>query len=74
MNTREKILSDMANLATNALGAASDLQGEFKQNLNGWLDRLLAERDLVTREEYDVLLEIVRKMKEDIDKLKKNAK
>ena len=76
-----KIFDDLSKLATNAMGVAKGARDEAKQSMDGWVDRFLAERDLVTREEYDALKLMVEKLqkevksaKSEITKLKKAAK
>ncbi len=54
MQSENKILDDISKMATNALGAVHSMKGEAEQNFRSWLDRQLAQMDLVSREEFEV--------------------
>ena len=58
MQTRSKILDDMAQLFTNALGVAQGARTEAETAMRGFLDRWIAERGLVTHEEFEALREM----------------
>lgn len=80
MDTTQKIFDDLSKLATNAMGVAKSATDEAKHSMNGWIDRFLAERDLVNREEHEALKTMVEKLqkelksaKSEITKLKKAA-
>ncbi|MCB1410990.1 MAG: accessory factor UbiK family protein, partial [Rhodobacteraceae bacterium] len=50
MQTRNKVLDDVAQLMQNALGVAQGAKSEAETALKGLVDRWLADRNLVTRE------------------------
>ncbi|MEM7320578.1 MAG: accessory factor UbiK family protein, partial [Pseudomonadota bacterium] len=52
MQTRNKILDDISQLMTNAMGVAQGAKDEAETAMNSMIDRWLADRDLVTREEF----------------------
>ena len=58
MQTRAKILDDISQLMTNAMGVAQGAKDEAQTAFNGWIDRWLAERDFVTREEFEAVREM----------------
>ena len=58
MQTRSKILDDISQLMTNAMGVAQGAKDEAQTAFNGWIDRWLAERDFVTREEFEAVREM----------------
>ena len=53
MQTRSKIFDDISQLMTNAMGVAPGAKGEAETAMSNMIDRWLAERDFVTREEFD---------------------
>ena len=55
MQTRNKILDDVSQLFTNAVGVAQGAKEEAETAMKGWMDRWLADRNLVTREEFDAV-------------------
>lgn len=65
MQTKNKMLDDLAKLITNAAGVAQGAKEEADTALKGMLDRWLSERDLVTREEFDAVKAIAVKAREE---------
>ena len=55
MQTRNPLLDDFADLMTDAFGAAQAMGEEARSVFRARADRLVAEMDLVTREEFDVV-------------------
>ena len=55
MQTRNKIFDDLSELMTNALGVAQGAKDEADTAVRGVIDRWLADKDLVSREELEVL-------------------
>ena len=51
MQTRNKIMDDISQLMTNAMGVAQGAKEEAETAMKSMMDRWLADRDLVTREE-----------------------
>ena len=70
MQNNSKIFDDLSQLATNAMGVAKGAADEAQTAMNSWVDRFLAERDLVTREEFDALKTMVEKQRKEITALK----
>lgn len=70
MQSNNKIFDDLSQLATNAMGVAKGAADEAQTAMNSWVDRWLAERDLVTREEFDALKAMVEKQRKEIATLK----
>lgn len=54
MQTQNKLIDDLARVATSALGVATGLRHEAEAQLRRQFERILADMDLVTREEYEV--------------------
>ena len=70
MQSRSKIFDDMSQLMTNAMGVAQGARQEAQTAMNGMIDRWLAERDLVTREEFDAVRAMAQKAREENEALK----
>jgi BMFP domain-containing protein YqiC len=69
MQTRNKIFEDLSQLMTNAMGVAQGAKTEAETAMKGWIDRWLAERNLVTREEFDAVRAMAQKAREENDAL-----
>ena len=65
MQTRNKILDDVSQLMTNAMGVAQGAKDEAENAVKSLLDRWLAERDFVTREEFDAVRAMAQKAREE---------
>ena len=50
MQTRNKILDDISQLMTNAMGVAQGAKDEASNAMSSMMDRWLTDRDFVTRE------------------------
>ncbi len=70
MQSRNKILDDVSQLMTNAMGVAQGAREEAENALKSILDRWLADRDLVTREEFDAARAMAQKAREENDALR----
>ena len=70
MQTRNKILDDISHLMTNAMGVAQGAKGEAETAMNSWIERWLADRDFVTREEFDAVRAMAQKAREENEALK----
>ena len=71
MQTRNKILDDISQLMTNAMGVAQGAKEEADTALKGLVDRWLADRDFVTRDEFDAARAMAQKAREENEELKK---
>lgn len=70
MQTRNKIFDDISQLMTNAMGVAQGAKDEAETAMNGMVDRFLADRDFVTREEFDAVRAMAQKAREENEALK----
>ncbi len=70
MQGPNKFLDDMSKLMTNAMGVAQGAKTEAETAMKGWIDRWLAERDFVTREEFDAVRAMAQKAREENEALK----
>lgn len=65
MQTRNKIMDDISQLMTNAMGVAQGAREEAETAMKSMMDRWLADRDLVTREEFDAVRAMAQKAREE---------
>lgn len=70
MQTRNKVLDDISQLMTNAMGMAQGAKTEAETALKSMMDRWLADRDFVTREEFDAVRAMAQKAREENEALK----
>ena len=70
MQTRNKVFDDLSQLMTNAMGVAQGAKSEAETAMKSLLDRWLADRDFVTREEFDAVRAMAQKAREENDVLK----
>lgn len=70
MQTRNKILDDLSQLMTNAMGVAQGARTEAETAMKSLIDRWLADRDFVTREEFDAVRAMAQKAREENETLK----
>lgn len=55
MQTRNRLLDDLARVAAGALGVAAGVRDEAEALLRQRFERMLTNMDLVTREEFEVV-------------------
>jgi BMFP domain-containing protein YqiC len=65
MQPGNKIFDDMSKLMSNAMGVAQGAKTEAETAMKGWIDRWMAERDFVTREEFDAVKAMAVKAREE---------
>ncbi|MBR9842465.1 MAG: accessory factor UbiK family protein [Rhodobacteraceae bacterium] len=70
MQTRNKIMDDISQLMTNAMGVAQGAKDEAETAMKSIMDRWLADRDFVTREEFDAVRAMAQKAREENEALK----
>lgn len=69
MQGRNRIFDDMSQLMTNAMGVAQGAKTEAETAVKGWIDRWMADRDFVTREEFDAVRAMAVKAREENEAL-----
>ena len=88
MQSDNKLLSDLARLGQSAAGTIHGVKSEVEGQFKSRMQNILADMDLVTREEYEVvremavaarqenaeLVERLDKLQQEISKLKKKKK
>lgn len=65
MQTRNKFFDDMSQLMTNAMGVAQGAKTEAETAFKSFVDRWMADRDFVTREEFDAVKAMAQKAREE---------
>ena len=70
MQTRNKVLDDLSQLMTNAMGVAQGAKDEAETAMKSVFDRYLADRNLVTREEFEAVRAMAQKAREENEALK----
>ena len=70
MQTRNKVFEDISQLMTNAMGVAQGAREEAETAMKSMIDRWLADRDFVTREEFDAVRAMAQKAREENEALK----
>lgn len=70
MTNNNKIFDDISQLMTNAMGMAQGAKDEAETAMKSMIDRWLADRDFVTREEFDAVRLMAQKAREENEALK----
>ena len=74
MQTRNKMMDDISQLMTNAMGVAQGAREEAENAMKSLMDRWLADRDFVTREEFDAVRAMAQKAREENEALSTRLK
>ena len=70
MQSKNKFMDDIGQMMTNAMGVAQGAKDEAETAMKGLVDRWLADRDFVTREEFDGVRAMAQKAREENGVLK----
>ncbi|HHX90096.1 MAG TPA: accessory factor UbiK family protein [Paracoccus sp.] len=70
MQPNNRFLDDLSKLATNAMGVAQGARAEAETAMKSLMDRWLADREFVTREEFDAVRAMAQKAREENEALK----
>ena len=70
MSTENRFFDDISKMMTNAMGVAQGARSEAENAVKGWVDRWLADRDFVTREEFEAVREMAIKARTENAELK----
>jgi len=71
MNEGSKIFDDLGRLMNDAAGVADGVRREAETAFKSQMERIVGDLNLVRREEFDVLREIVEVQGEEIEQLRK---
>lgn len=69
MQSDNRFLDDLARLATGAMGALSGARSEVDQLVRQRMERLLADMDLVRRDEFEAVREMAVRAREENTRL-----
>ena len=69
MQTQNRLLDDLARVANGAIGTLSGVKAEIETLVRQRLDAMLANMDLVTREDFDVVKAMATKAREEQEAL-----
>ncbi|MBF0248146.1 MAG: accessory factor UbiK family protein [Alphaproteobacteria bacterium] len=69
MQTSNSLLDDLARVASGAASAVTGLKGDADSLLRRQLERLLADMNLVTREEFDAVKAMAAKARAEQERL-----
>ena len=69
-----RIFDELARLATDAAGAAQGVRREVETAVRSQIERLVRDMDIATREEVDVLREMVTAAREENERLEARIK
>ncbi len=70
MQSRNRVLDDMSKLFSNAMGVAQGAKTEAETAMRSMLDRWLADREFVSREEFEAVRGMAQKAREENEALK----
>ena len=69
MQGKNKFMDDMSQIMTNAMGVAQGAKDEAENAMKSLMDRWLADRNFVTREEFDAVRAMAQKARAQNDDL-----
>lgn len=69
MDNRNRLFDDVAKVAGSAVGTLSGLKNEVESRTRQKLDDMIARLDLVTREEFDSVMAVAIKAREEQEAL-----
>jgi BMFP domain-containing protein YqiC len=73
MQTQNRLLDDLARVATGALGAFTGMRDEVETRLKEQFERVLGRMNLVTREEFDAVKAMAAKARTAQEALEKRV-
>lgn len=73
MQTDNRLLDDMAKVATGALGSFTGLKHEIESRVQQQLERLLGRMNLVSREEFETVKAVAQAAREEQIRLERRV-
>ena len=73
MQVDNRLLDDLARVASGAVGALSGVRGEVEAQLKQQFERILGEMDLVTREEFEAVKQVAANARTEQERLEKRV-
>lgn len=71
MNERSRIFDDLGKLMNEAAGVADGVRREIETAVRHQAERFIADMDLVKREDFDALRELVQRQNRELGELRK---
>ena len=71
MQTRNRLLGDIARVANGAAGVATGMRDEIESIVQQRIERVLSRLNFVTREEFEVVKELAAKARQEQEALQK---
>jgi BMFP domain-containing protein YqiC len=65
MQTQNRLLDDLARVASSAMGIATGMRSEAEARLREQFEKIISQMDLVSREDYEVVQAMAQKARED---------
>ena len=65
MQTQNRLLDDLARVASSAMGIATGMRSEAEARLREQFEKIISQMDLVSREEHEVIQAMAQKARED---------
>ena len=73
MQTQNRLLDDLARVASGAIGIAAGMRGEIEARLREQFEKILLQMDLVGREEFDAVKAMAAKARAEQEDLVKRV-
>jgi hypothetical protein len=73
MQTQNRLLDDLARVASGAFSAISGVRGEVEELMKQRFARVLADADMVSRDEFEAIKAVAIKAREEQEKLEKRV-
>ena len=73
MQTQNKIFDDLSRVASGALGALSGVKEEIEQVVRQQIERMVAEMDLVQRDEFEAVKAMAAEARDRQEELEKKV-
>ena len=73
MQLKNPLIDNLSKVMTDAFGAAQSAKTEAESVFKSWLDGWLADRDFVTREEFEALKLSVEKLRKELAQKDKSS-
>lgn len=71
MSSANKIVDDISRVFSGALGVAQGAKGEAENVMKGFISKLVADKDFVTREEFNAVSLMAQNARNEVEALKK---
>lgn len=70
MSSANKIVDDLSRVFSGAMGVAQGAAGEAENAMKSFVAKLMADKDYVSREEFEAVAEMARNARAEVEALK----